>query len=521
MKLKHFGMFLALGLLASCANDNQDGPRQPQDEGNAAYIQIAIAAGNSTRTQTGQQGKEEGQNYENTIYNFMVIFTDQDNKYVASEEVILPVAYEVKRDAPLKQVIKLSNSSNAIKNLTNGKVFVVCNYTTKPTLTPSTSIQQSLSLNTYGDTYWNKTNGYLMSSSEELALVSLTEISTDPSQPTDLGKVNVQRAMARFDVATAPLTSDNKVGKVKVEFDGVALVNISKEFYLFKQVDNKMLGSETVASVINDPQDQDKINLTGDHFLVKAGDSKPSSSLTFTEYEDIKAVDGDYTISPTVSKDYFIWTYCTPNTLSDPDKQKNGNSTGIVFRGRMTQENDGDVPGMKEGNKLWAFNGVLYGNAEAVFAAAKTPGGDYNNQLLQATLQTNDNIDLTKTDANAAGVKDANLANVSGLIGYSAELGKSDNSDAKNPKYYYAYYYYWNRHNDNGDKTNMGLMEFAVVRNNIYKLAVKKVTGLGLPGDKTPDPNEDDEIDDKTAENYFQVSVEVKEWDVRVNDIEF
>ncbi|MDE6339812.1 MAG: Mfa1 fimbrilin C-terminal domain-containing protein [Muribaculaceae bacterium] len=87
---------------------------------------------------------------------------------------------------------------------------------------------------------------------------------------------------------------------------------------------------------------------------------------------------------------------------------------------------------------------------------------------------------------------------------------------------YYCYYYYWNRHNDNGLNGIMGPMEFAVVRNNVYKLAVLDIKDLGHPrfsenDPKKPTPNTDDEIDDV----YITVDVNVLPWVVRVNDIHF
>ena len=50
-----------------------------------------------------------------------------------------------------------------------------------------------------------------------------------------------------------------------------------------------------------------------------------------------------------------------------------------------------------------------------------------------------------------------------------------------------CYYVWWLRHsNDNSDMTN-GLMEYAVVRNNIYKVKVETVASIG--GD-VPDDTE-------------------------------
>ena len=45
---------------------------------------------------------------------------------------------------------------------------------------------------------------------------------------------------------------------------------------------------------------------------------------------------------------------------------------------------------------------------------------------------------------------------------------------------YEMYYCYWNRHNDNNDPNLMGPMEFAVVRNNVYKLMVNKINAMAI-----------------------------------------
>ena len=66
------------------------------------------------------------------------------------------------------------------------------------------------------------------------------------------------------------------------------------------------------------------------------------------------------------------------------------------------------------------------------------------------------------------------------------------------------------------------LMEFGVVRNNVYKLAVTKIDRLGHPriSDNDPDPIDPDDPDEK-SDVYLTVSVEVLPWTVRINNIEF
>lgn len=87
---------------------------------------------------------------------------------------------------------------------------------------------------------------------------------------------------------------------------------------------------------------------------------------------------------------------------------------------------------------------------------------------------------------------------------------------------YYCYYFYWNRHNDNVMNGKMGPMEFAIVRNNVYKLSVSKINRLGHPRnpDNDPDPfNPDDPDEDSRV--YLTVDLKVLPWVVRVNNIEF
>lgn len=76
-----------------------------------------------------------------------------------------------------------------------------------------------------------------------------------------------------------------------------------------------------------------------------------------------------------------------------------------------------------------------------------------------------------------------------------------------------TYYPYWIRHANNGKPTEMGIMEFGIVRNNIYDMVVTDISGLGLSGTDEPDPDKDDE----TKEYRFNVIIYVKDWVIRDN----
>lgn len=95
-------------------------------------------------------------------------------------------------------------------------------------------------------------------------------------------------------------------------------------------------------------------------------------------------------------------------------------------------------------------------------------------------------------------------------------------NDADDGWGYYCYYYYWNRHNDNGNNGLMGPMEFAVVRNNVYKLSVTAINAVGHPriSENDPDKPTPDTPDEKTK-RYLTVKCRVLPWVVRKNNIVF
>ena len=68
----------------------------------------------------------------------------------------------------------------------------------------------------------------------------------------------------------------------------------------------------------------------------------------------------------------------------------------------------------------------------------------------------------------------------------------------------------------------MGPMEFAVVRNNVYKLAVTKISRLGHPRISANDPDKPTpNTPDEKGDVYISVTCSALPWVVRENTIEF
>lgn len=262
---------------------------------------------------------------------------------------------------------------------------------------------------------------------------------------------------------------------------------------------------------------------------------------------------------------YKIWRYATENTLP-VNAQVRGITTGVIFRSEIkpytpTETELAEVQGthpavtfgkaLESGETIYAYTQTeegkdlqvttMLGTAKDVYAYAYTHlQSDIRTKFVKAVREGAFTVTINGTavteetalfpeiktgtefetmqallDAVVVTMPDANSVNDGGQYvpasNYNFVAYKPDEDG-----HYYNYYYYYNKHNDNNDINEMGVMEFATVRNNIYKLKISKVAGFGQPGDVKPNPNTDDE----NPEVYFQVSALVLDWVVRVNDIE-
>lgn len=357
-------------------------------------------------------------------------------------------------------------------------------------------------------------NKFWMTNAYEPATVNFKSYSTDKANPTDLGTHYVERAMARFDyMPKGPYTLGDGV---EVTLTHAALINQSREFYMLRRVSTDgtnsnwtVGGVETPNNYVVDVDYADKkagykatCSTRFENHMTNPNDwvwmSIAAADLTQKDNWDGKE-DGetgsgqDHTLN-----EYYVWQYCKENTIPGADIQENGISTGIVFKGQLS----GNLVTAAAGQTIYVFDNILYGTWDKVVAAA-------------AQDNASEAFKFAVSVCNDGGkAKDAATLAAAGFTGFSAD----------NDGNYYTYYYYWNRHNDNGNNTAMGKMEFAVVRNNVYKLCVDEIGKYGhpTPGGDDPDPDKPTPEDpDEEGEYYFKVTVKVLPWVVRVNHIEF
>lgn len=535
MKLKHYGLlFASLGLLAACSNDNLDAPNGSVDENGEVGAVITLNVVEKTRTQTPLQGSENATDEESTIKEVLLILADETD----TQQIVVAGEEEEENPGTWKFNFK-DNDFRKLQGLPKTHVYVVCNlaagvYNSLPSPQEATKpIQKIMSLTDDDDTYWDWDNKkFLMSNYEAVSkTIDVTKVKAGDyaTTPLDFGTIKVQRTMARLDLAKGQ--PENKLGEnakdvketgIKVVFTNVALVNISKTFYLYKEVgttagwtlfgeekyDSSAEGDATKTNYVNDP----KYN-TGTYvpnFLVNVTKTlTPASMTTFDWSFDTTPIESDAT-----KITYTKWRYVTPNTVTSAAEQKNGVSTGIVFKAEIQAANNGSLNvAANDGANLYVYEGKVVGDWTKLKELVAYPSGAWQESL--AAIYTS----LTNGKTTEADVISVLTSEANKKLGFTVYPKAADGK-------FYCYYYYWIRHNGFGTNSDqvMHPMEFGVVRNNIYKIAVTAVKGLGVPGNFEPDPDQDDDPvkdPEPTSAANITVSLEVQPWEVRTDNIEF
>lgn len=270
--------------------------------------------------------------------------------------------------------------------------------------------------------------------------------------------------------------------------------------------------------------------------------------------------------------EYKIWRYVTENTIPVDGNQKKGITTGVVFKGKMVANENADATlkdkhkslfdALNNTNGLNTSDPILYAIGNQLFVTWKEvrdyliqnegnplyekvfgnlsegvkpkagTGTDYTGAVYSDDESSADYLWHQWFNNGATGwgtgtpnrdedkLKAFKAAAVA--AGFTIYQRSSETTGETTQYGYYCYYFYWNRHNDNGNTTVMGPMEFGVVRNNVYKLSVNSISKLGHPrlSENDPDP-EDPDDPDEDGDIYFDVSCQVKKWVVRINGIDF
>ena len=303
----------------------------------------------------------------------------------------------------------------------------------------------------------------------------------------------LERAVAKIELTQKQETFPLKdpAGKVycTIKLNNFRMLNLATQFYTFRHT-----------AVLNDFQEPG--SYTDENF----GDINDNNGYAIDPYFFKKTVEGakDFTNADGFFAQALVdldindsnwagmaqagsWShvYCLENCMF-VNAQLNAYSTGVMFKANMDiatdrvfDENGDNISNPSNWpSKMFYFNYNFYTSVDAI-----------RKQVLN-------NLPEDITDDSATEI----------LAEYSIKrFQKTEN--------YSCYYNYWIKHEDN-NSTEMGVMEFGIVRNNIYRLSISKVAGLGS-GEPYIEPEQPDEY---KAE--LDININVFPWAVRNQDVE-
>ncbi len=523
---------MACVVLCACSSDDIISSEESSvATGESVFMKFNLTMSNGTRTATGETDTEVGQDYENTVSDVLVMIVANAGTITAKTTAI---------GSGTEYVVSFSEEEAEAFAGQNANVYVYCNPTSALAATTTFNEDAIYTLGSVAnETPWTS-NAMLMSNAEPQLVTLPSDLSSynTEANPVNLGTVRVERSAARFDYKdgaeegdyTYTVSDRDGNEQATITLEEVALVNMSNSFYHLRRVastgstdgvadytNTTLLGTETANNWVIDTDAAFKASYSGE---------STASNFTYilgapTTWE-FASLTNDLT---TLEDGYGIWRYATENTIPAIDQQKKGIASIAVFRGRITPLNGVELP--TDGvSRIYVYDRVLYGTWDEV-ALAATDDNYALKVAYDAVMEVAAEIggDFDEYDK----VISQTMEDV-GFTGYSPLEVDGD-------YVYYAYYYYWNQHNDDALEDVMGIMEYAVVRNNVYKLSVTDITLFGhptppvtdptdprYPDDPTPDPDPDPEDPDDPivdTNTYFRVDVQILPWTRRYNDIEF
>lgn len=526
------GCLLMASLAAGCAQEDIDtAPTGGGGMSASSYVSLSFASQQSTPTRSnpkgGEQGdgQEKGQTNENEIKSAVAFFyqgSGTDGVNSSGTTPIMAVAtfnFNVESyTEPGNGIDRTYTTTPQQVDLDDGtyNVLVVAN--------PGADwwTGQSLTLadvrNHIQTTAWTASGSdysdFVMTSAADATLTLNSNPESDPAKAT----VNVERMAARLDYkAEASYTcTDPAYTGATVEITGAALVNnLTAGSYIIKRVADDVNGTN-LSYLGNETADE---NGVATNYVLDPWTASKNGNLYGTwfmnGFSDPNWWAGYVQPGTSVSDGAETWQrigYTLENTTA-ADAAGSDYSTGVVFKAKFNPQG---VANYTEGETFFAYGTKIYASMEDMMAGfygskfddldnitSCATWGDVK-QFITSTLLTNDPSGYNKyLEGLAEGKDDSETVSDASSLTWSNymknECGYSKDENGKvvldqNDKvtrialqpygtrtYEDAtcYYTWWVRHSNDNDDTKKGIMEYAIVRNNIYKLTVNSVYSLG------------------------------------------
>ena len=554
------GALLLTAMLAACGESDDLQAGQPATGAGKHYVSLTFTM--PTREQTSRadkptggedgDGYEQGQDNENTITDAVAFFF-QNNGAGVNGDANTPVQYMFFNSFEqtgegngngIDRVYKTKPIPTDLYGEYN--VLVVANpgkddwWTSTTTLTLGTVRDKILTQ------AWTKTDddytNFLMSSAKD-AIIEITDANNTEATAANT-TVDVERMAARVDYKKlgSYTCTDPNYTNATVKIEGAILVNnlTGPGSYAMKRV-----STATTDGTINYLGDE-TLGAGGlpDNWVLDPTTNNKATATFGVSWQDGNASDpnwwrGKATTEKAIKKgneDWNILGYTLEN-ITAPDETKHGYNTAVVFKakfhpamGRVTNYKDG-ATFFELGNKLYAsmedmmkdfsqrtisdmedaigkctswqdvedFVNTLHDDDPCGYKlwlrSKAEEQGAWSDEVRQSltwtsymknvcgysSTFTNDVYNVTIDD------------DVESTAAILAKYGTRTYEDAT------CYYTWWIRHANDGNEDTNGVMEYAIVRNNIYELNVESIYSLG-----GYIPNEE--------EHGFIVTVYVKDW---------
>lgn len=544
------GCMLVTALAAGCAQEDiGNDPSEGGGMSATSYVSLSFASPQGTPTRanpTGGEtgdGLETGQANENAITSAVAFFYQGTDQEGVNSTGTTPIKAVVSfnnigngTDENSTGIDRKYTTTPQQVDLENGtyNVIVVAN--------PGADwwTGQSLTLADVRDhiqtTAWTVSGSdysdFVMTSAADATLTLNSNPESDPAKAT----VNVERMAARLDYkaeAPYPCTDPAYTGAT-VKITGAALVNnLTAGSYLLKRVADDVNGNNL--SYLGD-ETADENGAATNYVLDPWTAAKKSANSNFTIGGETKTAEdlygewfGNISQNPNYWADYVQpgtsvsdgWLrigYTLENTTA-ADAAGSDYSTGVVFKAKFHPKG---VANYTDGATFFEHGTTLYASMEdmmKVFYGKKFDQlGNIANcstwgevrQFITSTLLNDDPSGydkylegLAKGKDDADAVADASSLTWSNYMLYECGYSKDENGVVLDQKgkvtrialqpygtrtYEDAtcYYTWWVRHSNDNDDTKKDIMEYAIVRNNIYKLTVESIYSLGgpVPGDE-------------------------------------
>lgn len=331
--------------------------------------------------------------------------------------------------------------------------------------------------------------GILMSNEQGLVTVATDQMkATDAEAEKAPVAVSVDRILAKVFVGGTPTFENGKLTNIKWQLNVT-----NKKTYIFRQFGKVVKGAEFPDEVAKDGSTRFDRYAKDPNFL-----ASEFNNADFTYLEGTPELAGTFGYEDANGQ------YCLENTMDAPMQKHNG-TTSFVLSGTWTPA-DHDGITFETGKTWYSYQGFTFTTAKLL---------EYKGIIEDAAQ--NDKLEINGTPAGFKAALKAALASMT--VDAQGDVAASGTFNGIKAYKDGACYYQTNliRHfNDSQSGKDMGYGRYGVVRNNIYKINISKISQPGEPD--VVNEKDDDENDDPTKV-FVAFDITVNPWIVRTQDI--